>query len=114
MSQENVEIVRRTTTSTMRSAGRALHLSTPKKWLPSSGPTWLPISSCTITALSMSPTTGRSRRRPHRSTLGHSKIQTTFDCYGHLFPGSHDEVRERMDAYLLAATEPGREAEPTA
>jgi hypothetical protein len=93
MSQENVEIVRRTTTSTMRSAGRALHLSTPKKWLPSSGPTWLPISSCTI---------------------GHSKIQTTFDCYGHLFPGSHDEVRERMDAYLLAATEPGREAEPTA
>jgi integrase len=32
--------------------------------------------------------------------MGHSKIQTTFDTYGHLFPGSHDEVRERMDAYL--------------
>ncbi|HEX2435762.1 MAG TPA: tyrosine-type recombinase/integrase [Solirubrobacterales bacterium] len=46
--------------------------------------------------------------------MGHSKIQTTFDCYGHLFPGSHDEVRERMDAYLLAATEPGCEPEPTA
>ena len=35
--------------------------------------------------------------------MGHSKIQTTFDTYGHLLPGSHDEVRERMDAYLLDA-----------
>ena len=35
--------------------------------------------------------------------MGHSKIQTTFDIYGHLLPGSHDEVRKRMDAYL---TEP--------
>jgi len=32
--------------------------------------------------------------------MGHSKIQTTFDVYGHLLPGSHDEVRARMDAYL--------------
>ena len=32
--------------------------------------------------------------------MGHSKIQTTFDIYGHLLPGSHEEVRERMDAYL--------------
>jgi len=32
--------------------------------------------------------------------MGHSKIQTTFDVYGHLLPGSHDEVRKRMDAYL--------------
>jgi integrase len=32
--------------------------------------------------------------------MGHSKIQTTFDVYGHLLPGSHDEVRERMDGYL--------------
>ncbi len=37
--------------------------------------------------------------------VGHSKIQTTFDVYGHLLPGSHDEVRERMDAYLLNAPE---------
>lgn len=37
--------------------------------------------------------------------MGHSKIQTTFDTYGHLFPGSHDEVRLRMDAYLTAAAE---------
>jgi integrase len=34
--------------------------------------------------------------------MGHSKIQTTFDVYGHLFPGAHDEVRARMDAYLAA------------
>ncbi|HXR30932.1 MAG TPA: tyrosine-type recombinase/integrase [Solirubrobacterales bacterium] len=33
--------------------------------------------------------------------MGHSKIQTTFDIYGHLLPGSHDEVRERMDASLF-------------
>lgn len=36
--------------------------------------------------------------------MGHSKIQTTFDVYGHLLPGSHDEVRHRMDAYLLAGS----------
>jgi integrase len=35
--------------------------------------------------------------------MGHSKIQTTFDIYGHLMPGSHDEIRARMDAYLGAA-----------
>jgi len=43
--------------------------------------------------------------------MGHSKIQTTFDTYGHLMPGSHDEVRERMDAYLLSA-QARTEAEP--
>lgn len=32
--------------------------------------------------------------------MGHSKIHTTFDVYGHLLPGSHDAVRARMDAYL--------------
>ena len=32
--------------------------------------------------------------------MGHSKIQTTFDVYGHLLPGSYDDVRARMDAYL--------------
>ncbi len=42
--------------------------------------------------------------------MGHSKIQTTFDTYGHLLPGSHDEVRARMDAYLLDATAEPAEA----
>lgn len=32
--------------------------------------------------------------------MGHAKIQTTFETYGHLLPGSRDEVRARMDAYL--------------
>ena len=32
--------------------------------------------------------------------LGHEKITTTFDTYGHLLPGSHDEPRSRMDVYL--------------
>ena len=35
--------------------------------------------------------------------MGHAKIQTTFDVYGHLLPGTRDEVRKRMDAYLLAS-----------
>ncbi len=43
--------------------------------------------------------------------MGHSKIQTTFDVYGHLFPGSRDEVRERMDSYL--AREDVLTGEPT-
>jgi len=34
--------------------------------------------------------------------MGHSKIHTTLDVYGHLLPGSHDEVRHRMDEYLRA------------
>lgn len=41
--------------------------------------------------------------------MGHSKIQTTFDTYGHLMPGSHDEVRARMDAYLAEPAQVGRE-----
>ena len=32
--------------------------------------------------------------------MGHARIQTTFDTYGHLIDGSRDEVRRRMDAYL--------------
>jgi hypothetical protein len=38
--------------------------------------------------------------------LRHSKIQTTFETCGHLMPGSHDEVRARMDAYLAMQPEP--------
>ena len=37
--------------------------------------------------------------------MGHSNIQTTFDIYGHLLPGSHDEVRSRMDSYLAKETQ---------
>jgi integrase len=38
-----------------------------------------------------------------QEVMGHSKIQTTFDVYGHLLPGSYDDIRARMDAYLAAA-----------
>jgi integrase len=34
--------------------------------------------------------------------MGHSSISITFDVYGHLMPGSRDEVRECMDAYLAS------------
>jgi integrase len=34
--------------------------------------------------------------------MGHASISITFDQYGHLFPGSRDEVRERMDSYLAS------------
>lgn len=32
--------------------------------------------------------------------MGHATIQMTFDRYGHLMPGSRDEVRQRLDSYL--------------
>jgi integrase len=35
-----------------------------------------------------------------QEVMGHSKIQTTFDIHGHLLPGSHGDVRARMDACL--------------
>lgn len=35
-----------------------------------------------------------------QEVMGHSKIQTTFDVYGHLLPGSYEDVRARMDAFL--------------
>jgi conjugative relaxase-like TrwC/TraI family protein len=35
--------------------------------------------------------------------MGHSKIQTTFDVYGHLLPDSFDEVREKMNVYLSSS-----------
>ena len=34
--------------------------------------------------------------------MGHATITMTFDLYGHLFPGSRDEARMRMDAFLAA------------
>ncbi len=31
---------------------------------------------------------------------GHSSIQTTYDLYGHLLPGSEEEAASLMDTYL--------------
>lgn len=39
--------------------------------------------------------------------LGHASIQTTFDRYGHLFPGHEDEAAALLDAYIQAAVTNG-------
>jgi integrase len=51
---------------------------------------------------------GRAKRawrayKAIQEVMGHSKIQTTFDVYGHLLPGGYDDIRARMDACLAAA-----------
>lgn len=33
-------------------------------------------------------------------TLGHSKIDTTFGVYGHLFPAAEDEARQQLDQFI--------------
>jgi integrase len=38
--------------------------------------------------------------------MGHSTIEMTFDRYGHLMPGSRDEARACVDAYLSEACGP--------
>ncbi len=35
--------------------------------------------------------------------VGHADIATTFDRYGHLFPGSEDEAAGLLDDYLNRA-----------
>jgi site-specific recombinase XerD len=32
--------------------------------------------------------------------IGHSSVATTFDIYGHLFPGHEDEAPGLLDTYL--------------
>jgi integrase len=38
-----------------------------------------------------------------QSYMGHASIQTTFDLYGHLMPGSEDEAAGLLDSYLTRA-----------
>lgn len=40
--------------------------------------------------------------------MGHSTIEMTFDQYGHLMPGSREQARELVDAYLEAASAEAR------
>jgi integrase len=40
--------------------------------------------------------------------MGHATIEMTFDQYGHLMPGSRDQARELVDAYLDAAAREAR------
>jgi integrase len=46
--------------------------------------------------------------------MGHATIQMTFDQYGHLMPGSRDQARELVDAYLEAAEQEARTEAATA
>jgi len=43
--------------------------------------------------------------------MGHSSIAITYDLYGHLMPGSEDETRELVDAYLDRASTAARLAQ---
>ena len=40
--------------------------------------------------------------------MGHSSIKVTYDLYGHLIPGSMDEDRAKLDAYLERANTAAR------
>jgi integrase len=37
--------------------------------------------------------------------MGHATIAITFDLYGHLMPGSHDEAAGLLDAFLARSAE---------
>jgi integrase len=60
--------------------------------------TVLPFHECRHTFASLLIDTG-ANAKAIQTVMGHSKIQTSFDIYGHLLPGSYDDVRERMNAY---------------
>jgi len=64
--------------------------------------TMLTLHECRHTFASLLIDTG-ANPKAIQVVMGHSKIQTTFDVYGHLLPGSYDDVRARMDAYLASA-----------
>lgn len=42
--------------------------------------------------------------------LGHATIAITFDLYGHLMPGSHDEAAGLLDAFLARAADADTDA----
>jgi hypothetical protein len=37
--------------------------------------------------------------------MGHATIAITYDLYGHLMPGSHDEAAGLLDAFLARAAQ---------
>jgi integrase len=75
--------------------------------------TLLTLHECRHTFASLLIDTG-ANPKAIQMVMGHSKIQTTLDVYGHLLPGSYDDVRARMDAYLADrvqdSTEPSSSA----
>lgn len=55
---------------------------------------------CRHTAASILIDAGINNPKAIMEFMGHSTITETYDRYGHLMPGSRDEVRSRVDAYL--------------
>ena len=41
-----------------------------------------------------------------QSALGHEKASTTFDCYGHLWPGDEDRIRAAVATAWAAPVSP--------
>ena len=35
--------------------------------------------------------------------MGHATVSMTFDSYGHLLPGGRDDLRSRLDAFLVSS-----------
>jgi hypothetical protein len=50
--------------------------------------------------------------KPLSEFMGHATIAITFDLYGHMLPGAHDEAAGLFDAFLTRAA--GAGADPTA
>ena len=42
--------------------------------------------------------------------MGHGSIAITFDLYGHLMPGSHDEAAGMLDAFLARSADADTDA----
>jgi integrase len=45
---------------------------------------------------------GKANAKIIQEAMGHANLAMTFDTYGHLFPGTHEELGGMMDAYLEA------------
>jgi integrase len=43
---------------------------------------------------------GGANAKAIQEVMGHASIQMTFDRYGHLFPGSRNELRHTVDDYI--------------
>ena len=79
----------------------AARAAAEKDGRPPSLLTLLTLHECRHTFASILIETG-ANPKAIQEVMGHSKIQTTFDVYGHLLPGSYEDVRARMDAYLAS------------
>lgn len=67
---------------------------------------------CRHTAASILIDAGINNPKAIMEFMGHTTITETYDRYGHLMPGSRDEVRARVDAYLEGADDSGTEVFP--